>query len=84
MSRKKIRFAVFVPDQDDQLPVVMKWGSDTQWAWGNPDEERMMRPGGVYDNEREATAKAIAAWLEKHGDPRTLMATLRLEWDGES
>jgi len=84
MATKRIRYAVFVPDQPTQLPAVLKWGSGREpWAWGNPDEERMMKPVGVYLDEEEAVRMAIAAWLEQHGDPRTLLATLHLDLQGD-
>jgi hypothetical protein len=43
----------------------------------------MMKPVGVYLDEEEAVRMAIAAWLEQHGDPRTLLATLRLDLQGD-
>jgi len=78
----KVTYICYIPDKATRLPVIIKWARGGIFP-NLPDKNDGVtyHASGDYPTEDEATKMAMAAWLEKHGDPRTLSVTLGIDLD---
>lgn len=80
----KETYICYIPDKETRLPVIIKWAKGGIYPT-LPDKHDGItyHIAGAYPTEDKATKMAMAAWLEKHGDPRTLSVTLGIDLDGQ-